>query len=396
MSPSKATLRIVRTETFEMVFVIEIAFATRSSANPTPTIDPTVRSPFVSKVVGPVNEIFPTFRSPTTKTSPAKVVFVAVNVSAERRFVKAPISPPKEISPRPALTIKASELFPIATIGPTTLMMSPALPLEVIVEVPPPDKVTEFKNSIPPVVEVTPTLSIVAMLATFRALLKVEVEPLNVTPLLPVSVVVPEIVPPPVTPAITKEEPMPTEVMFRFSAVRSASSAFVTLSPTPPVPLKMSTPVLPMMLIEPVTPMATAISRSLTTTVSELSKVEAVVSKEILSSVDAKRVIPSMLPPPVTPLTVIDAPAPVAVIASDPACVMKSSSTSVRLSPIPAVPRKMSTPLLPVMLISPVTFIVLPIKISPALAIVSDARVALSPTTPANETCPAPAVNVKA
>ena len=107
MSPSKSMLRIVRTETLEMVFVIEIAFATRSSANPTPTIVPTVRSPFVSKVVGPVNEIFPTLRSPNTKTSPSKLVFAAVNVSAERRLVKAPISPPKEISPAPALTIKA-------------------------------------------------------------------------------------------------------------------------------------------------------------------------------------------------------------------------------------------------------------------------------------------------
>ena len=351
-------------------------------------------------MVAPVSVMFPTSRSLTTKTSPAKLVFAAVSVSAERRSVEEPIFAPKEMSPRPALTTKASRLSPIAMTAPKMAISSAIVPREVIVEVPPPDKVTEFENSIPPAVEVTPTLSIVAMLAIFRALLKLEAEPLNITPLLPVSVVMPVIAPPPVTPLTFSVAPAPVAVTFNpLLAVNRSSSALLRIRfvETPPVPTITFTPEFAVKLIDPVTPSKASTATSFATTASELLKVDAVVIKKTPSTFDVRSVTPCTLPPPVTPLTVIDAPAPVAVIASDPASVMKSSSVSVRLSPpTSAVPRKMSTPLLPVMLISPVTLIALSIEMSPALAIVSDVRVSLSPTAPTNETCPAPAVNVKA
>ena len=192
------------------------------------------------------------------------------------------------------------------------------------------------------------------------------------------SVVVPVIAPPPVTPFTVIDDPAPVAVTFSPPlAVNRASSALprIRFVETPPVPTMTFTPEFPVKLSDPVTPSKASTATSFATTASELLNVDAVVTKKTPSTFDVRSVSPFTLPPPVTSLTVIDAPTPVAVIASDPASVMKSSSASVRLSPpTSAVPRKMSTPLLPVILTAPVTFIAFPIEMSRALTTVSDAR----------------------
>ena len=237
------------------------------------------------------------------------------------------------------------------------------------------------------------------MLAIVRALSNEELAPVKVTPLLPVSVVVPVMFPPPVTPLTFSVEPAPVAVTFIPPlAVNRASSALLRIRSVerPPVPTMTFTPEFPVKLIIPVTSSAASIATSFATTASELLKVDAVVIKKTPSTFDVRSVAPCTSPPPVTPLTVIAAPVPVAVISSDPASVMKSSSASVRLSPAPAVPRKISTPVLAVMLSAPFTFIVFPIEMSPALTTVSDARVMVSPTAPVKVMLPAPAVRVNA
>ena len=79
-------------------------------------------------------------------------------------------------------------------------------------------------------------------------------------------------------------------------------------------------------------------------------------------------VIPVMVPPPETAFTVI-VPDPAAVIFNEPAAVIKSSSASVRLNPVPAVPK--STLELLVIPMAPVTLIAAPIETSAALVMIS-------------------------
>ena len=126
-------------------------------------------------------------------------------------------------------------------------------------------------------------------------------------------------------------------------------------------------------------------------TVNALLKEEAVVAKVTPVPPAVNVVIPLMVPPPDTAFTVI-VPAPPAVIFNEPAAVMKSSSASVRLNPAPTVPKNTFTAELLVTSIAPVTFIAAPIKISPALAIVSAESSLELPTVPVKVTVPVPAV----
>ena len=107
------------------------------------------------------------------------------------------------------------------------------------------------------------TPAIVAALATVNALLKLESAVLNVTPVPPaVKVVVPVIVPPPVTP-FTVIVPAPAAVMFNAPVlVMKSSSVSVRLKPTPAVPKNTLTPALLVILTGPFTMIASPIETS--------------------------------------------------------------------------------------------------------------------------------------
>ena len=111
----------------------------------------------------------------------------------------------------------------------------------------------------PEVVKSTP--AIVAALATVNALSKVEPTVANVTPDPPaVRVVMPVIVPPPITPFTVI---VPDAVIFNAPVlVTKSSSASVRLKPAPAVPKNTSTPVLLVMLTSPATFMAAPITTS--------------------------------------------------------------------------------------------------------------------------------------
>ena len=126
-------------------------------------------------------------------------------------------------------------------------------------------------------------------------------------------------------------------------------------------------------------------------TINALSKLEEVEAKVTPVPPAVSVVVPVMVPPPETAFTVI-VPAPTAVMFNDPAAVMRSSSASVRLKPIPAVPKNTSTPELLEIPIAPVTFIAAPIEISFALETVSEASSEEFPRVPMKVMFPVPAV----
>ena len=115
-------------------------------------------------------------------------------------------------------------------------------------------------TSKPEVVKFTP--AIIAALATVNALLKLESFETNVTPVPPaVKVVVPVIVPPPVTP-FTVIVPEPAAVMFNAPVSMKPSSVLSRLKPTPAVPKNTFTPVLLVMLTDPSTLIAAPMTTS--------------------------------------------------------------------------------------------------------------------------------------
>ena len=106
--------------------------------------------------------------------------------------------------------------------------------------------VAKEKVILPSVVKSTP--SIVAALATVNALLKLEGLPEKVTPVPPaVRVVMPEIIPPVVTPD-TVIVPAPAAVMLKVPASIISSSALDNSKPPAAVPKDTLTPVLLVML----------------------------------------------------------------------------------------------------------------------------------------------------
>ena len=125
------------------------------------------------------------------------------------------------------------------------------------------------------------TPAIVAALATVNALLKLESAVLNVTPVPPaVKVVVPVIVPPPVTP-FTVIVPAPAAVMFNAPVlVMKSSSVSVRLKPTPAVPKNTLTPASLVILTGPATliaaPMTTSPALAMVSDVSDGGKLPTV------------------------------------------------------------------------------------------------------------------------
>ena len=160
---------------------------------------------------------------------------VTVPAAAVRVRACAPLSAPLKVRSPPAVVI------PTAPVVNATVLLKITLS--------------------PEVVKFTP--AIVAALTTVNALSKLEETPWNETPDAAVRVVMPLIVPPPVTPFTVIAAPV--AVMFNAPApvlVMKSSSASVRLKPRPAVPKFTFTPVLLMMLTAPFTLIAAPIETS--------------------------------------------------------------------------------------------------------------------------------------
>ena len=153
-----------------------------------------------------------------------------------------------------SLIIIAAEVVLVVVSAPVKVM-APSLPSIVMVLLPASIVLPVVKLIPAPVTETAPVVvilaEIIAVLATVKALLKLDAPPEKVTPVPPaVNVVIPLMVPPPET-AFTVIVPDPAAVMFNEVAVMKSSSASVRLNPAPAVPKNTFTPELLVMLTVP-------------------------------------------------------------------------------------------------------------------------------------------------
>ena len=191
----------------------------------------------------------------------ANTVAAEVTVTAPS-LVPAPTALVKLMLPVPA--VRPRVCAPLRVL--LKVMAAPAVELPVVsIATEPVVNATVLLNIIasPDVVMFTPAM--VAALATVNALLKEDAPPEKVTPVVPpaVRVVMPLMVPPPVT-AFTVIVPAPAAVMFnKPAAVIKSSSASVRLNPAPRVPKNTLVPELLVISIAPVTFIAALITTSL-------------------------------------------------------------------------------------------------------------------------------------
>ena len=188
-----------------------------------------------------------TFMAAPITTSPALAMV------SDESCAEFPTVEPKVTVPAPAVSVRACAPFSVPVkVSPPPAVVIPTAPVS--------NKTVLLKITLSPeVVKSTP--AIVAALATVNALSKVEPTVANVTPDPPaVSVVMPVIVPPPITPFTVM---VPDAVMFNAPVlVTKSSSASVRFKPAPAVPKNTSTPVLLVMLTGPATFMAAPITTS--------------------------------------------------------------------------------------------------------------------------------------
>ena len=192
---------------------------------------------------------------PTTFMAAAITTSPALAMVSDESCVAFPTVELKVTVPAPAVSVRACAPFSVPVkVSPPPAVVIPTAPVS--------NKTVLLKITLSPeVVKFTP--AIVAALATVNALSKVEPTVANVTPDPPaVRVVMPVIVPPPITPFTVMA---PDAVMFNAPVlVMKSSSASVRLkSPTPPaVPKNTFTPVLLVMLTGPNTVMVLPIETS--------------------------------------------------------------------------------------------------------------------------------------
>ena len=190
---------------------------------------------------------------PTTFMAAAITTSPALAMVSDESGVEFPTVELKVTVPAAAVSVRACPPFSV----PVKVRPPPAV---VIPTGPVLNKTVLLKVTLSPeVVKFTP--AIVAALATVNALSKVEPPVANVTPDPPaVRVVMPVIVPPPITPFTVMA---PDAVMFNAPVlVTKSSSASVRLKPAPTVPKNTSTPVSLVMLTGPATLMAAPITTS--------------------------------------------------------------------------------------------------------------------------------------
>ena len=219
----------------------------------------TPRAPDV--VVSPVNVVVPVPAACVKLTDVKSVPSKPIATSSALTMVTAPrvrTSELKKISPAPAVKVRSCAAtlirMPLKVRSPPAVVIPTAPVVVVTVSL----KITlSFE-----VVKFTP--AIVAALTTVNALLKLEEAPWNDTPAMPeVRVVMPVIVPPPVTPFTVIAAPF--AVMFNAPApvlVMKSSSASVRLKPATNVPKETAVAALLVMLTAPFTLIAAPIETS--------------------------------------------------------------------------------------------------------------------------------------